>query len=163
MHVHEGEDYAKRLQLVSDIVTLVSQPGDSNVFGKSPWVYCRGYLDDKEVHKLSVVVSRQLAEVANEKEWGADSEEFWSTRPIYFSTNLDTDGLQWARQVRHVFAEASERMNWAHQFRARTQHLEGGTKDKVTPLMYSSHILIYIHHTLGDQVVLQASDMSCMW
>ena len=34
--------------------------------------------------------------------------------------------------MRHVFPQSNERMNWSNQFRARTHHLKGGTKDKGT-------------------------------
>ena len=70
-----GSDYRDRLQLLSTIVKLVAQTANSTARpvwsrprtkNKSSWLYCRGFLADKQVYKLSVL-SRQLSEVANKE------------------------------------------------------------------------------------------------
>lgn len=89
-------------------------------------VYCYGYLEATEMLVASTL-SCQVSKLANKYGWGVDSH-LWARRPMYFSNNIDSDGLQWARQIRHVFLEEDERLNWAAQFHARTRGLTGATR-----------------------------------
>ena len=61
--------------------------GDSCVFSFD-------FLTDLEVRQVSLI-SCQVSVLANEFGWGVDSN-LWSERTIYFTQNIDTDGLQWA-------------------------------------------------------------------
>lgn len=102
------------------------------------WKYCHGYLVDVEIWVVSALLSRRLAELANQHDWGVDSANMWVTRPIYFKANDDTDGLQWVRQVKYVFPVTSERLNWASQLFKRTQSLTGSRRNiqGIPHLMY---------------------------
>ena len=107
----------------------VAKKGDKSSTGltRTPsdeWVYRHGFLTGKELLLLGALVSHQLSLVANEKGWGVDSK-LWSRKPIFFQTNLLTDGLQWARQALHVFPEKRERLTWAAQWMARKRGLHG--------------------------------------
>ena len=93
------------------------------------WVYRHGYFTDKEILRLGVMLSRQMSLVANVRGWGVDGN-LWRNRPIFFPTNLKTDGLQWARQVERVCPQRQERHSWASLWMARTRGLHGDVVHK---------------------------------
>ena len=86
-----------------------------------------GYFNPKTLLCLSTAVSRLFSNYANQYKWGVESK-LWSSRSIYFANNLETDGLQWARQIKAVFPIDAERLNWAQQYRLRTKSLKGDSR-----------------------------------
>ena len=56
------------------------------------FVYAFGFLTDIEMRTTSLV-SCNVSILANRFGWGVDSDK-WRCRPIYFSNNIESDGLQ---------------------------------------------------------------------
>ena len=112
----------------------------ANTEGRTTASLCcfRGFVAMGDLYTVSALVCHRVSIAANKYGWGVDSDQIWPRLPIYFLDNYNSDGLQWAEQVRHVFPKRSERLNWALQFRLRTLGLQATYVNDV-----SGHKIVY--------------------